>query len=476
MMRAATHLGTVCALAFLVSSASAQQAMLSPPDNHYFVSKGSWGQDHPDQWALQRIGFDASPQSAWRLVKANAQPVIVAVIDTGLDWAHRNISVDNLWHNTGEIDGNRSDDDKNGFVDDIIGWNFPERTNKPWDFDGHGTMTAGIIASSWKDKDGIAGVNPFTKLMILKAVNNFGHTRLFTIAQAIKYAADNGARVINLSVGGEGKNAIIQAAIDYAYARNAVIVAAAGNEDKDVSKSGLAGSDKILTVGATGLDDQKAVFSNWGNISVVAPGVDVLSLRAMRTDLILSVEGAKYTASAAFVGDDKRYYRASGTSFAAPLVSGLASLMIANDPSLTNEQVIAIIKSTARDVGTPGVDQFTGYGIVDARAALSAPKDYFLYARIKRVEVVQKGGAQAVRVFGSADANALKAARVEIGAGENPRSWKAVGTPKKTAGPEGVLAEIPATNFAGSPVWQIRVVATHNSGATREARFRLKLG
>jgi subtilisin family serine protease len=357
-----------------------------------------------------------------------------------------------------------------------MGWDFLGRNNKPWDFDGHGTMTAGIIASSWKDKDGIAGVNPFAQLMILKAVNNFGHTRLFMIAQAIKYAADNGARVINLSVGGEGKNSVIQAAVDYAYAKNVVIVAAAGNSDVDVSKSGLAGSDKILTVGATGLDDQKAVFSNWGNISVVAPGVDVLSLHATRTDLILGIQGAKYTAGAAFVGDDKRYYRASGTSFAAPLVSGLASLMIANDPSLTNQQVMAIIKSTARDVGTPGVDQFTGYGIVDARAALSASKDYFLYAGIKRVEVIQKAGAQALRFYGVADANALKSARVEIGAGENPASWKAVGAAKKTSGPEGVLAEIPATNFAGSPVWQVRVIATHNNGASREARFRLKLG
>jgi hypothetical protein len=462
-------------------SLAQQPAMLAPPDNHYFVSSGSWGQPYPDQWALQRIGFDSSPQSAWRLVKSNAQPVIVAVIDTGLDWTHRNIRGENIWFNPKEsasskVGSNRLDDDHNGFVDDVMGWDFLGKNNKPWDFNGHGTMIAGIIAGSWKDKDGIAGVNPFAKLMILKAINGLGAARSFTIAQAIKYAADNGARVINLSVGGVGKSDLQQAAIDYAYAKGVVIVAAAGNEDIDVSKYGIAGNNKVLTVAATGPDDQKATFSNWGNISVAAPGIDVLSLHATRTDVILAVEGAKYAAGAAFVGDDKRYYRASGTSFSAPFVSGLASLMIANDPSLTNAQVIAIIKSTARDVGSPGVDQFTGYGIVDARAALSARKDYFLFAGIERIEVIQKGGAQAVRVYGTADANALKAATVEIGAGDNPTSWKAVGAPKKTAGPEGVLAEIPATNFAGSPVWQIRVVATHNSGATREARFRMKLG
>src|SRR5436190_13764031 len=185
----------------------------------------------------------------------------------------------------------------------------------------------------------------------------------------------------------------MQAAIDYAFAKGVVIVLAAGNEGADISKFGVTGSDKVLTVAATGFDDQRAVFSNFGKISVAAPGLDVLSTRARRTDTMLGIEGVKYTAGAAAVGEDKRYYRASGTSFSAPLVSGLASLMIANDPTLTNKQVMDIIKSTAKDVGSPGVDQFTGYGLVDARAALSAPKDYFLFAGIKRVEVVQKAGA-----------------------------------------------------------------------------------
>jgi hypothetical protein len=170
---------------------------------------------------------------------------------------------------------------------------------------------------------------------------------------------------------------------------------------------------------------------------------------------------------AAFVGEDKRHYRASGTSFSAPLVSGLASLMIANDPSLTNRQVMNIIKSTARDIGTPGVDQFTGYGLIDARAALKAPRDYMLLAGIKGVEVVKAGNAQAVRVNGTADANAFKSARLEIGAGEEPKAWKQVAAVRKM--PAGALGDIPANSFAGSKVWTIRVVVTHSNGATREA-------
>jgi len=191
---------------------------------------------------------------------------------------------------------------------------------------------------------------------------------------------------------------------------------------------------------------------------------------------MLGITGVKYTAEAAYVGDDKRHYRASGTSFSAPLVSGLASLMIANDPSLSNRQVMAIIKSTARDVGTPGVDQYTGYGIIDARAALKAPKDYLLFAGISRVEVVSKGQAQAVRVFGQAAANNLKSARIEIGAGEAPTTWKQVATVTKSSVTDAALGDIPAAAFAGAPVWQVRVVVTHGNGAVREARFKVSLG
>jgi hypothetical protein len=441
----------VLALIAAPASGDAQKAMLEPPTSQYFVGRGTWGQSYPDQWALQRIGFDASPQSAWRLVRRDAQPVVVAVIDTGLDWNHRNISRDNLWRNPKETPDNGIDDDKNGYVDDVIGWDFFDRDNRPWDYDGHGTFVAGIIAARWDDKAGMAGVNPFARLMILKAINNFGHTRASFVAQAIAYAADNGARVINLSVGGKEISPVEMAAIDYAHSKGAVLVAAAGK-------------------------DERTVFSNWGNVSVAAPGLDVLSLRARRTDTMLGIQDVKYEARAAYVGDDRRYYRASGTSFSAPLVAGLASLMIANDPGLTNEQVMRIIKSTARDVETPGVDQYTGYGIVDARAALRAPREYVHLAGINRVEVVKQGGGQAVRVRGTADANALRALRLEIGAGETPTTWRAVGKAQRAAGPDDVLGDIPASAFAGAKVWQVRVVVTHQNGAVREARFRLSLG
>lgn len=460
---------------FAASAPGLAQEMLQPPSTKYFQSSGAWGQKHADQWGLQRLGFDASPQSAWRLVRKNAEPVIVALIDTGIDWNHRSIDWSNIWRNPNEkING--IDDDKDGKIDDVIGWDFFSRNGKPWDIDGHGTMVAGIVAGSWKDAAGIAGINPFAKLMILKAVNNFGHTRSSYVAEALVYAADHGARVINVSVGGKNVSKITTAAIEYAYKKGAVIVVAAGNEGVNSNNYGLAASDKVLVVGATTPDDQQANFSNWGRISVAAPGVDILSLRARRTDTLISPQAAKYVPGTNFVGEDKRYYRANGTSFAAPFVSGLASLMIANDPSLTNQQVMNIIKSTAKDVGPPGVDQFTGYGLPDARAALKAPKDYFLFAGISKVAVVQAGNDQAVRVFGVADADGFGEARIELGQGEAPKSFKKIVQARQSTGPEGALGDIPTSALAGSKTWIIRVVVTHRDGSSREARFKLNLG
>jgi subtilisin family serine protease len=465
----------LCTCLLGISPGHAQDRMLAPPDGHYFQSKKSWGKDLADQWGLHRIGFDASPQSAWRLVKADAQPVIVAIVDSGLDWNHKHISWNSLWRNPKELVGNGVDDDKNRYVDDVIGWDFLDHNNLPWDYDGHGTFVAGIIAGDWNEKSGLAGVNPLARLMILRAINDFGHTRASVVAEAIAYAADNGARVINLSLGGKRLTTVERAAIDYAFGKGAVIVVAAGNQGADISDYGIASSDKVLAVAATGSDDQRAKFSNWGKIAVAAPGTDILSLRARRTDTMLGVDLAKYKPGTNFVGDDKRFYRADGTSFAAPLVSGLASLMIANDPGLTNVQVMNIIKSTARDVGLPGVDQYTGYGMIDARAALKAPRDFRLLAGIDKLGVVQVGGKPAVRVTGIADADQLKAVRLEVGRGETPKDWKAVGAAKQAAQSGNEIGDIPAAALAGAKVWQVRLVVEHQNGSRREARYRLSL-
>lgn len=446
-----------------------------PPPDPLMQGAGSWGQPHDDQWAIKRVGLTLEPDSAWSRVGPDPRPVTVAVIDTGLDWNHLDFSWDNIWKNPGEVPDNRIDDDGNGYVDDVIGWDFMAGTNNPWDHDGHGTIVAGIIAADTDNDIGIAGINPHARIMVLKALNAFGHTRASYVAEAIVYAADNGARIINLSVGGPTLTRIETAAIAHAKARGVVVVVAAGNEGVNVAEFGLAGADGVITVGATNLDDSHPNFSNWGpGVDIAAPGVDVLSLRARRTDTMLGIKDVPYEAGTAYVGEDRRYYRVSGTSFSAPIVAGVASLVLSARPELTAEQVEAILVQSAEDIQTPGVDQFSGAGMVDARAALAMDPAFRIEAAITGLEVVQGASGPAVRVQGSAGADRFRSARIDVGRGERPTAFTTV--LDNVAAASGVLGDIPADAFRGAPVWTVRLTVTHADGQTREARYVLDVG
>jgi subtilisin family serine protease len=253
-------------------------------------------------------------------------------------------------------------------------------------------------------------------------------------------------------------------------------VVAAGNEGIQVGEYGPAALDAVVTVAATDLEDKRTVFSNWGPpIDIAAPGIDILSLRARRTDTMRDIPGVAYEPGAAYVGADKRYYRASGTSFSAPLVSGVASLLLSRNPALSAEQVKRILMQSARDIDTTGVDQYSGYGLVDARAALDADPDFFIESAITGVQVVQGNSGPAVRVLGTSIANERDRGVIEIGAGEEPDAWTPVAEVKDDVR-NGVVGEIDANHFRGAKVWILRLVTRHKNGKTREARFRLSLG
>lgn len=455
-------------LALLLVATHAQAA-----NDPYLKSRGSWGQSYDDQWAIKHVQV---PQ-AWKIVGSKGKPVIVAVIDTGLDWNHKDINWNNIWTNNREIPDNGKDDDNNGYIDDIIGWDFYGHHNNPFDHDGHGTFVTGVIAADTNNGTGIAGIDPRAKIMVLKALNSFGHSRASYLAKAITYATDNGAQVINMSVGGKNLTEIEQQAINYAHNKGVVIVVAAGNEGIDVSGFGPAGGDRVITVASTGLKDDHPSFSNWGKqIDIAAPGADILSLRARRTDTMRDIPGVKYQPGLAYVGKDKRYYRASGTSFSAPIVSGIISLMLSKNPDLTPDEVKTLLQQTARDVDIPGFDQYTGYGLVNAAAALQAKPGFFIEARIDRVAVVQMNGGPAVQIIGSVNADKLRKASISIGAGEDPKNWKTVIKSIKKPVKHGVLGTIKADHFRGAAVWMLRLEVKHKNGKTREFRFRLALG
>ena len=407
----------------------------------------------------------------------DAMPVIVAVIDTGIDWNHQDLAWDNLWRNEDEIPDNGIDDDGNGYVDDLIGWDFTARSNTPWDNDGHGTFVAGLIAARAGNDIGIDGVNPQAKLMVLKALNNFGRTRATFLAEAIAYAADNGARVINISVTGSDFPPIVQSAIDYANAKGALIVMAAGNGGINLDKTPAGVLDKVLLVAATTAEGERASFSNLSSaISLAAPGTDVVSLRARATDFMYALAESSYEPGTAFVGDDSRYYRSAGTSFSAPLVAAAASLLLSERPELSNDEVVRLLEQSARDVDVPGRDVGTGYGLLDIEAARQADPAYFVEAEIAGLRYVEDGADSYIEVTGTADANLYAIAQVEVGAGPDPERFELAGRPVLDRVRDGVLTRVPYAPLAAGDTWTLRLVVEHATGARREHRRTFSTG
>jgi subtilisin family serine protease len=230
----------------------------------------------------------------------------------------------------------------------------------------------------------------------------------------------------------------------------------------------------VLAVAAVGPDLKRQAFSNWGaTIGIAAPGVDILSLRARQTDL-LEMTRSEYKPGTAVVAD--QFYRVTGSSFSAPMVSGAASLLFSDRPDLTAAQVKRILMQSARDLEGIGTNQFSGYGLLDIEAALAADPNRYAEAAITNVAAVQARGGTVVRVTGTADADALKDAHIEIGPGENPAKWTTASRPLTKPVVNGTLADLPARAFGGGKIWTLRVIVTNRSGLRREARFKLTLG
>jgi hypothetical protein len=407
--------------------------------------------DMASQWAFRKLGLPVAPGGP--LV-----PVVVAVIDSGLDYAHPYLKPENVWRNPAPGSNPR-------YPDDRIGWNFVARSNNPWDDYGHGTFVAGLIVA----------VNPSARIMPLKVLDNFGGSHASTMTDAVVYAVKHGARVINLSLGSKGLTKIEQDAVRYARAMGAVVVIAAGNDGVDTAGFGPVGAPGALGVTATDQSDAKPPFGNWGQeVALAAPGVDIVSLRARWTDFVLVGSGGqRHTAGANFVGRDRWFYRATGTSFAAPFVAGAASLLLSRDPKLTVAQVERMLLDSADDVGTPGWDQFTGNGRLNIARALQADPNYYLAARVSDVTPAQEGGRTVVKVFGTAAGNRLERYELQLGQGESPARWKTVATEKGRSVEKGLLGAIGIREITARGAWTVRVVARDSAGRSREARGSL---
>lgn len=306
------------------------------PTDSFFGSSNSWGQGYDDLWGLKKIESEA----AWDHT-TGSNNIIVAVIDTGYDYTHKDIK-DNAWNNTAEINGQPNvDDDGNGYVDDKYGYDFKNNDGDPFDFGdddgGHGSHVSGTIAGVANNGTGVAGAAWNAKIMGVKFLGT-GGGRITGAINAIDYAVNNGAKILNNSWGGNGYSQALQDKINWAVnERGAIFIAAAGNEDQDTANTLPGGMNNVISIGATDINDAKASFSNWGQkVDLSAPGVGILSVRGMTVT---------YCNSYPCPGVDWTVLQ--GTSMAAPHVSGIAVLMRAIDPTLTQAEIEARLIQTA---------------------------------------------------------------------------------------------------------------------------------
>ena len=312
--------------------------------------------------------------AAWDL-GPGAQPAIVAVLDTGVDIDHPDLAP-KIWTNQAEIAGNGVDDDGNGCVDDVHGCNFAEAetadiacvgrppgpSSDVTDDDGHGTFVAGVIAAATNNGQGVAGTAEGIVLMPVKVLACTGGGTAADIAHGILYAAKNGARVINMSFGGHLESDTIRDAIKAAHDDSGVVLVAASGNGNIEEVTFPADVPEVIAVGASDhhKSDERAPFSNWGpEVDVAAPGVDITSTVPPR------VCGPIWKCISSLP-----YSQASGTSFAAPLVSGLAGLLLSRNPGLSNEDVRTIIKSTAQPLPERDSPNWAGSGRIRMKQAL----------------------------------------------------------------------------------------------------------
>ncbi len=342
---------------------------------------------HTGTYGTGTPGADVDAVKAWCITKGDPD-VLVAVLDTGVRLDHPDLAP-SIFRNPGEIEGNGIDDDGNGYVDDVHGWNFEDVETTPGNADasdthGHGTLCAGIIAGL-DNGTGAVGVAPGVSILPVRVLTE---TETFPpsgshlqVAMGIRYAVDTGADVLSCSFGGQFGSGLLKAALEYAELRSVEAVCAAGNSQQDIDFFTFfpAGYDltNIISVAASDPDDDLAIaFSNYGfeNVDLVAPGVDIWGPIHRRND------------------PNDLYGMASGTSFAAPMVAGAMALLESYVPGLDHP--------TPREVLLTGIDERPRlFGFVGTGGRLNVHRllrsvsdlDEILPARVVDLEVAEVG-------------------------------------------------------------------------------------
>ncbi|HKB04289.1 MAG TPA: S8 family serine peptidase [Gemmataceae bacterium] len=393
-------------------------------------------------WGLNNTGqnggisdADIDAPEAWN-TSVGTGNTVVAVIDTGIDYNHPDLSA-NMWHNPGEIPGNGRDDDGNGFRDDVYGYDFANNDANPMDDNGHGTHVAGTIGAIGDNGVGVAGIDWHARIMALKFLDASGSGYMSDAVRALNYAVANGAKVVNNSYGGGGYDPAMASAISNARSRGVIVVAAAGNDGTNndagpVYPANYAG-DNVLTVAATDRTDRLASFSNFGRTSVdiAAPGVGIYS----------TLPNGKYGTF-------------SGTSMATPHVTGALALVWDAHPTWTYRQVIDAVLAGADRLTSLGGTVATGGRLNVAKAIAGA---------VGSTPAVDTVGAYVTGVTFTGTGSAINGARVTFNEAINPATFTAADLALN--GPGGSIAISNLTPVSGSGNTQFDVTFANQTAA-----------
>lgn len=300
---------------------------------------------YSSQWGLANINAPA----AWNYFSSGSN-VVVAIVDDAIERTHSDLSP-NLWVNSGEIPGNNIDDDNNGYIDDINGYDVGSNDNNPnppsSSYD-HGTHVAGIVSARSNNGTGVASIGFSCKLMCVKSTTTVG--QVTNGYDGIIYAAVSGADIINMSWGGPGSSTTAQNVVNYAVGEGCILIAAAGNDNVN-TQFYPAAYNNVVSVAATTSSNTKASFSNYGSwIDISAPGNNIYSTTVGNT-----------------------YGNKSGTSMASPMVAGLAGLMKSLNPNMPNSDLINCLITTTVNINAqnPSYIGQLGSGRIDAAAAMA---------------------------------------------------------------------------------------------------------
>lgn len=290
---------------------------------------------------------------AWDVVKGEQGDVVIAIVDGGTEWDHEDLA-DNIWQNTDEIAGNGIDDDNNGYIDDIRGWNFPFSSNDPRSLiSNHGSHVAGIAGAVTNNGTGVSSLSWNCKIMPINAGSQDNPNSIPFGYEGITYAVLNGADIINTSWGGYIASQLGRDVVDFADANGVLLVAGAGNNsfNTDLMPFYPAGFPTVLSVGAIREhEDVRWFFSNYGvSTDVFAPGRDIMSTNRLNS-----------------------YGISAGTSMASPMVAALAGLIKTRHPSWTHHKIREHIRVTCDDIdaSNQGLEGLLGSGKINAGNAL----------------------------------------------------------------------------------------------------------